>query len=168
MHCKHCNRAIFVAHICPYCKEYYCVEHQNPEKHGCLSAVIAYKPEKVEVKTPPFLGFKVNKNLFVTTLITVIFEDVLRQISRLRNPPFLEPNIYVAILSQWLTPYLASPLIIIGVCLILFATKKFSMQGDASNGYVKFLKLAVPALVYLAILITFVFSIWGWVNILSS
>lgn len=168
MHCKHCNKAVYVAYICPYCKEYYCAEHQNPEKHGCPSAVRLYKPEKVGVKLLPSLSMKINKTLFPTALITVILEDFLRQISRLRNSPFLEPNIYVAILSQWLTPYLASPLIVIGACLTLFVARKFSMQRDVGNGCVNALRSIVSLLVYLTILIIFAFSIWGWVNILAS
>jgi hypothetical protein len=159
---------VYVAYICPYCKEYYCIEHQSPEKHGCPSPERPYKPEKIRAKPLHPIGFKVNKGLFIVTLVTVIFEDVLRQISRLRNNPFLEPNIYVAILSQWLTPYLASPLIIIGVCLMLFVARKFSMVDEVSNEDVWLLRLAVPILVYLAILIVFVSSIWGWINILSS
>lgn len=155
-----------MTYICLYCQEYYCAEHRSREKHECQLAERPFKPQKVEVKLPSSLGFKFNKNLFAITLVTVIFEDVLRQLSRLGNSPFFEPNIYVVILSQWLTPYLASPIIVIGVCLILFAARRFSMRGDVSNEYVKFLRLTVPALVYLAVLIIFVFSVWGWISIL--
>lgn len=35
--CRYCGKRTYTADRCPYCGEYYCLEHRDPRTHGCPS-----------------------------------------------------------------------------------------------------------------------------------
>ena len=184
MQCKYCNEQSYITHICPYCKEYYCLEHRGPKAHNCPSYQQLYQtptnpqPQKFQQpatkmlkkpQTPSVSITNIQKNFFAATFTLVLLEEILRQISHIKNSAFLEPNIYVAIASQWLTPYLASPIILLITCLILFATKKLASKNqDTNNPYINLLKKAAPLGIYTTIAAIYIFSITNWLVILLT
>ena len=184
MQCKYCNKQSYVTHICPYCKEYYCLDHRESEVHKCSShQQICQTPAEPQPRrsqqiakkmlegprTLPVSITNLQRNLFAGTLTLVLLDEVLRQISHIRNSPFLEPNIYIAMTSQWLTPYLASPIILLATVSILFATRKLASKNQkASNPYVDRLKKAIPIEIYAIIAVICIFSITNWLFILLA
>ncbi|MCJ7423268.1 AN1-type zinc finger domain-containing protein [Candidatus Bathyarchaeota archaeon] len=170
MQCKHCNKQLYVAHICPYCKEYYCIGHRNPSVHACQSwqkpADRYPKPseekklQRIEPSRTSIAG--IQKNLFAVAFVLVVSEEILRLISYMRNSPLYEANMYVAIASLWLSPYLASPLIFLTACLVLFAARKITKNQDTGDLQTDMLKKAVPLGIYVIIAVIYFFSIVWW------
>jgi len=184
MQCKYCQKEVYVAHICPYCKEFYCMEHRDPKSHNCqvyqqmglgvgiptTPAQVKKPPAKEEVLesrlySPKILNFQ--KNLFTCTFTLVLIEEILRLISYLRYSPYIEPNIYVALLSQFITPYIASPIFFLTICTILFATKKLSERIKPKGEFSTLTAIAVPISVYVAIIIIYAYSIANWLLIIA-
>ena len=97
----------------------------------------------------------------------VLIEEILRLISYLRHSPYIEANIYVALLSQFVTPYIASPIFFLTICTILFATKKLSERIKTKNEFSTLVAIAVPISVYVAIIIIYVYSIAKWLLIIA-
>jgi len=184
MQCKYCQKEVYVAHICPYCKEFYCMEHRDPKSHNCqvyqqMGLGVGIPTTPTQVKKPPakeevlesrlyspkILNFQ--KNLFTCTFMLVLIEEILRLISYLRYSPYIEPNIYVALLSQFVTPYIASPIFFLTICTILFATKKLSERIKPKSEFSTLTAIAVPISVYVAIIIIYVYSIANWLLIIA-
>lgn len=179
MQCKYCAKQVYIAHICPYCQEYYCIEHREPITHQCKSQERHYlafeKPKTQKTKwlaaetneklQTPFTN--VHKFLFATAFVLVVFEQILRQTSYVINSILYEANIYVAIISVWLTPYVASIAIFIITCFVLFTARRIATKnGNASSQYISLLKKAIPLGVYATIAIIYLESIRGWLLIL--
>jgi hypothetical protein len=97
----------------------------------------------------------------------VLIEEILRIISYLRYSPFLEPNLYVAFLSQWISPYIASPVFFLITCFTLFLTKKLTERMLPKNEFTTLLRKVVPVGIYTAITIIYVYSIANWILILQ-
>lgn len=181
MQCKYCQKEVYIAHICPYCKEFYCMEHRAPKSHNCQvykqidiltlpTPAQAEKPLTREVIETRFYSTKVQnfqKNLFLCTFTLVLIEEILRLISYLRYSPYIEPNIYVALLSQIITPYIASPIFFLTICAILFTTKKLSEKAKPKNEFSALILKAAPISVYVAILIVYTYSIANWLLIIA-
>jgi len=117
------------------------------------------KPKKPQMPLTTIAN--IQKNFFAAAFMLVLLEEILRQISYMKYP-FYDANIYVAIASQWLTPYLASTIIFLTACLILFATRKFTKNQDSNNPYINLLKKAAPLGVYTTMAIIYIFSIKDW------
>lgn len=177
MHCKYCNRQVYVSQVCLRCQEYYCLEHREPITHNCSS----YKgPHQPTVKPQPITTKleepqkqllttgTVLKSLSPVTFLLVIFEEILRQISYAQNSPIFEPNVYVAMLSQWITPYVASSIVFLTVCALLFTAKKLASkpQDEGDNSHVRFLKKAIPFGLYAIVLAVYIPTIIQWLSIL--
>ena len=184
MQCKYCQKEVYVAYICPYCKEFYCMEHRDPKSHNCqvyhqmgLGIGVLTKPTQVKkppvkeevleswLYSPKILNFR--KNLFTFTFTLVLIEEILRLISYLRYSPYIEPNLYVALLSQFITPYIASPIFFLTICAILFVTKKLSERIKPEGEFSTLAAIAVPISVYVAIIIIYVYSIANWLLIIA-
>jgi uncharacterized paraquat-inducible protein A len=160
------------------------LDHRESETHKCPShrqicqTPAEPQPQRLQqlatkmLEEPQTLSVSITnlqRNLFAGTFTLVLLDEVLRQISHIRNSPFLEPNIYIAMASQWLTPYLASPIILLTTCFILFATKKLASKNQkASNPYINRLKKAMPVEIYAIIAVICVFSITNWLFILLT
>lgn len=178
MRCNYCHRQTYIAYICPYCKECYCLEHRNPKAHQCqayqqINPTIVAKPqkapvEKMIIQTRQHLTKIQNlqKNLFLGAFTLVVIEEVFRLIGYLRYSPYLEPNIYVAILSQIITPYVSSSIFFLTICTLLFATKKLSEKCQPKNEFTKFLSKAIPVGIYTTIVIIYACSIINWLLII--
>jgi hypothetical protein len=108
-----------------------------------------------------------QKNLFTLTFTLVLIEEVLRLISYLRYSPYIEPNMYIALLSQFITPYLASPIFFIIVCTILFVTKKLSEKSKPKSELSALVTIALPISIYIAITIIYAYSIANWLLIIA-
>jgi len=184
MQCKYCNKQSYITHICPYCKEYYCLDHREPKAHNCPPYQQLYQtpttpqPQKFQQpatkmlkrpQTPSVSITNIHKNFFAVTFALVLFEEILRQISYIKNPPFQDGNFYVRILYQWITPYIASVIIFLITCLILFATKKLASKNqDANNPYINLLKKAIALGIYTTIATIYIFSLREWFLILLT
>jgi hypothetical protein len=177
MQCKYCDRQVYVSQICPHCQDYYCIDHSEPIAHNCPSH---QQPQQPTVKLQPTTKLEepqkhllttgaVLKSLFPLTLLLVIFEEVLRQISYVEYSPLFEPNVYVAMLSQHVTPYIASSIILITVCTILFAANKLAskIQNNDRNSQVKLLKKAIPFGVYAIVIIVYIPAVLQWLLLLT-
>jgi len=185
MRCNYCRREVYIAHICPYCKEFYCIEHRDPRSHNCqvyqqigigASTIPAHAPkplakEYAELKLYSPRIISLQKNLFTLTFTLVLIEEVLRLISYLisylRYSPYIEPNMYIALLSQFITPYLASPIFFIIVCTILFVTKKLSEKSKPKSELSALVTIALPISIYIAITIIYAYSIANWLLIIA-
>jgi hypothetical protein len=108
-----------------------------------------------------------QRNLFTLTFTLVLIEEVLRLISYLRYSPYIEPNIYIALLSQFITPYLASPIFFIIVCTILFVTKKLSEKSKPKSEFSALVTIALPISIYIAITLIYAYSIANWLLIIA-
>jgi len=108
-----------------------------------------------------------QRNLFTLTFTLVLIEEVLRLISYLRYSPYIEPNIYIALLSQFITPYLASPIFFIMVCTILFVTKKLSEKSKPKSELSALVTIALPISIYIAITMIYAYSIANWLLIIA-
>jgi hypothetical protein len=179
MQCKYCNRQVYVSQICLHCQEYYCKKHSEPITHNCPSHREPQQPTtrpqlttaKLENPQKHLLTTgNVLKSLFITTFLLVISEEVLRQISYAQNSPLFEPNVYVVIMSRWVTPYIASSIVFLAVCAILFAARKLASkpQDDSDNPHVRFLKKAVPFGLYAIILAVYLPTIVQWLSLLIT
>jgi hypothetical protein len=172
MLCYYCKKETYITHICPYCKEYFCLDHRDPKIHNCttnqqMPNTPAKIPKlKLPEATPSTFMIKLSKNFFTFTFILVLLEEILRVMSYLRYSPYLEPNIYVVLLSQWITPYIASPIFFLTICFILFATKKLSQRAHPQNENSSILSKAVPIGIYATIAIIYAYAIANWILIL--
>jgi hypothetical protein len=177
MQCKYCDRQVYVSQICLYCQDYYCKEHSEPITHNCPShkqphqPTVKPQPTAAELEEPQkhFLSTRnISKSLFTATFLLVIFEEVLRQVSYAQNSPLFEPNAYVTMMSQWITPYIASSIVFLTVCAVLFAVKKLASkpQGDSDNSHVKFLKKAIPFGLYAIIIAVYLPTTIQWLSLL--
>ncbi len=129
MKCKYCSRECHVAHICPYCQECFCISHRNPTDHNCGAGHIFIKDENVS-KTKLEI---IREKMFAPIFIMLIVDQTMRWISYTRHSPYLEPNIYVLMLSQWINPYAASALIFMSACLTMLTVNKLTAKNSPSN-----------------------------------
>jgi len=162
LNCKHCNKPVYVARICPYCKENYCIEHYEPTKHFCMSRVKLH--QKANTLTEKLFSrmHTLQRTFFFTAFLMVVFEDVLRKIGWLKFASCFELNLYVAILSQFFSPCAASFVAVLAACLTLLATRKFSKVRNSDNNFIRFLKFSFSLGVYTTILAAFAFSVSKW------
>ena len=179
MQCRYCNTQVYTSHICPHCKEYYCVEHSEPITHNCPSykespqPTAKQRPTTMKLEEPqksPSARRNILKKFFATTFLLVILEEVLRQISYIKNSPFFEPNVYVSMISQWMTPYIASSIVFLTVCAILLAVNKFASktQNKGYNSQAELLKKVIPFGMYAIILAAYIPTTIQWLLILTT
>jgi hypothetical protein len=179
MQCRYCNAQVYVSHICVHCKEYYCLEHSEPTTHDCPSYKEQRQPAtkqrlattRLEELHESHTGKRsVLKKLFTGTFLLVILEETLRQISYIKNSPFFEPNVYVSMISQRITPYVASSIVFLTVCGILLTVNKFisKTQDQNDNSQTKLLKKAIPIGVYAIILTAYIPTTIQWLIILTT
>ena len=166
-----------MSQICLHCQEYYCKEHSEPIAHNCPSHKELHQPTakpqlptaRLEEPQEQLLTTgNLLKSLFITSFLLVISEEVLRQISYAQNSPLFEPNIYVALMSRWITPYIASSIVFLAVCAMLFAARKLGSkpQNDSDNSYARFLKKAIPIGLYVIIIAVYLPTIVQWLSLL--
>ena len=166
MQCKTCGKKLQIAHLCPYCHQYYCKEHYKPQKHNCQN-----NPQKETIKNQQTESklTKITKNFFPPLLTLVIIDEILRQISYTKNTPYLEPNIYILITSQWINPYIASSIIFLATCLTLFTLNKLSSKWNKNPEQNKnFIKKIIPIGIYTTIATIYIPSIIQWIIITST
>lgn len=173
MQCKYCNKKLYVAHVCPYCKEYYCPEHREPNKHNCPlyhPAPIAFQSQKstkkIEKKETKLTN--IQKKFFATIFLIVVLDEILRQISYIKYSPYLETNIYAAIIAQWITPYIGSTIIFLITCTILFATNRFTSKTQNINSQNSLLKTTIPFGIYTIIATIYIPTIIQWLILIST
>jgi hypothetical protein len=179
MQCRYCNTQVYISHICVHCQEYYCLEHSKPANHDCPSykepgqPAAKQRPITTRLEEPqksPSAKRSLLKKLFTATFLLVVLEETLRQISYLKNSPFFEPNVYVSMLSQRITPYIASSIVFLAVCGILLAVNKFASrtQNMDSNSQTKLLKKLMPIGIYAIILAVYIPTTVQWLIILTT
>jgi hypothetical protein len=158
--CSYCSRPINVGHICPYCKEYHCKEHNQPASHRCTSNVQANLPSindhctpKTRVRSQTALtGIEsIQSRFFLTVFTLVIVEEILRLVSYAFRSPYLESNVYVALTSLQVTPYFSSSILFLLVCLILLATRKLAGGQNTKKDYASLLKKTLLFGMYISI-----------------
>lgn len=172
MRCSFCGRELYTAYICPYCKEHFCIDHRNPKNHNCtiyqelnpMSRQPKTLKEMPEKANPSFVSLR--KTLFTSAFTLVLIEEILRLVSYLKYSPYLEPNIYITILSQWTSPYISSPIFFLLICAILFATEKLAGKQPKSE-LKSLLSKAIPLTVYITISIMYIYYIANWIFIIS-
>jgi hypothetical protein len=120
--------------------------------------------EKPEM--PPVTIEGIKGKLFVAALTLLFAEETLRLVSYSRNSPNLELNMYVAVASMWLTPYIASSIIFLSAFLIILATRKTLDTRGASNQRANLIQKAIPIGIYATIAIINITSIAGWIFVL--
>ena len=172
MQCHYCNKEAYVTYICPYCKECFCLEHKDPTAHNCPAyqqiRPPPQKPKPQKIEKPSASKTKLPKILFTFTFTLVLIDEILRVISYLKYSPLLpEANIYVVMLSQFITPYIASPTLFLTTCLILFLTKKLSEKTQSQNETISLIAKAAPIGIYTAIAIIYLYSIYNWIFVLA-
>lgn len=162
MQCSYCNKPIYVGHVCPYCKEYHCIEHQKPADHDCQTTKQAGLPpvngdytSKTPLKPHTVLNGigSIQSKLFHLVFTIVITEEVLRLISYSFRSPYIESNMYVMALSMLITPYVSSSILFLLTCLVLLATQRFTRNQDAGHDYKNLLKETVALGVFVTIAI---------------
>ena len=173
MQCKYCNKQLYVAHICSYCKEYYCPEHHEPDRHNCpshhptpvafQSQESAEKIEKTETRVT-----SIQKKFFVAIFLIVVLDEILRQISYTKYSPYLEPNIYAAIIAQWITPYIGSTIIFLITCTMLLATNRFASKTQNTNSQSSLLKTAIPFGTYMILATIYIPTITQWLILILT
>jgi hypothetical protein len=143
-----------------------CPSHKEPHQPTTKPHSTIAKPE--EPQKHLLTTANLSKSLFPATFLLVIFEEILRQISYAKNSPLFEPNAYVALLSQRISPYIASSIVFLTVCAILFIAKKLASkpQYDDENPRVRFLKKAVPVGIYAIIIAAYLPTIIQWLSLL--
>jgi hypothetical protein len=155
------------------------LEHGKPAAHDCPSykeprqPATQQRPTATRLEEPqksPSSKRSVLKKLFTATFLMVILEETLRQISYLKNSSFFEPNVYVSIISQRITPYIASSIVFLTVCGILLAVNKFvsKTQNQDSNSQTKLLKKLMPIGIYAIILAVYIPTTIQWLIILTT
>lgn len=179
MECRYCKVQVYISHICPLCKEYYCREHREPIKHSCSSYMKPCQPSakkqlttvKLEEPHTSLLTMgNIQQKCFAATFVLVVVEEVLRQIGYAKYSPLFEPNVYVWMISQWVTPYVGSSIVFLTVCAILFATNKYAskMQNEDKNSQVRLLKRVSLLGIYAIIIAVYVPTIIQWLSILLT
>ena len=51
MKCNRCNNETYMPFRCPYCEQYFCVEHRLPENHMCSEYWRVKKPKELPTRT---------------------------------------------------------------------------------------------------------------------
>ncbi len=168
MQCNYCSRSIYIAHVCPYCKEYHCQKHQEPADHGCSSSKQTDLPpidhdytSKAPTKPRATLSRtgSIQNRFFHLVFTLVIVEEVLRLISYSYRSPYVESNTYVMAVSMLVTPYASSSILFLLTCLILLATRRLARGQNAKIEYRNLLKEIVPLGVFTTIAIIALVSI---------
>ncbi|MBS7620640.1 AN1-type zinc finger domain-containing protein [Candidatus Bathyarchaeota archaeon] len=172
MQCNYCHKEVYVTHICPYCKEYFCMEHRSPQIHNC-KIYRELKPTLIppKEKTPTHIAKqlpikKFQKSLFTSAFTLVLIEEILRLIGYLKYSPYLEPNFYIVLISQWITPYISSTMFFLLICIILFTTKKLSEKQHESE-IKSLLSGAISISVYFTIIILYIYYMANWILIIA-
>ena len=128
--------------------------------------------ETARATSYPAVFESVSRRLFAVSFILVLVEEVLRLVSYVENPPFLaylDGNLYVRVLNESIDPYVASLIVFVLMCSILFMTAKLaSMNQSASNSHFSVLRHAIPFGVYVAVSLTYIVSMINWFFILRS
>lgn len=177
MQCSYCKEAVYIAHICPYCKGYHCTEHHQPADHACPSHKQAnfppvkpnYSPEVSGKPQATSVSIKnIQNKFFLLTFTLVMIEEILRLISYSMHSPYLESNIYVAVASLQVNPYFSSSIMFLLACLVLLATHRVAKNQDTRNEYANLLKKTAPFGIYVVIVITTLVSIANRTLILLS
>jgi hypothetical protein len=168
MQCSYCSKPVYVAHICPYCKEYHCTEHHESANHSCPSNMQTSLPSVNHdyiSKTPvrpqiALTGMKsIQSKFFLLVFTLVIVEEILRLISYSFHSPYLESNIYVALASLHANPYFSSSIMFLLVCFMLLATRRLARTQSTKKEYAGLLKKTLPFGMYASIAITTLVSI---------
>jgi hypothetical protein len=155
------------------------LEHSEPITHNCPSykkpsrPTAKQQPTTIKLEGPqksPLPMVNLPKKFFTATFLLVILEEVLRQISYIKNSPFFEPNFYVSMISQWITPYIASSIVFLTVCAILLAVNRFASktQDEDNNSQTKLLKKVIPFGIYAIILVAYIPTTIQWLSILLT
>lgn len=181
MQCKYCSAQTYVSHLCPCCKGHYCNDHKERNTHNCPSNELLNNPTSTYLESKqlaPLRGTRlrirsinvgiVQKELFFTAFALLLAEEALRLTSYVRNSPSMELNIYVAIASTWLTPYVASSVIFLSACLLLLVTKKKLQTKKSDSAQKDLLKRATSIGIYGTVAIMSISSLAGWVFVLLT
>lgn len=122
--------------------------------------------------TYPTVFDSARKKFFAAAFALVLVEEILRLASYTASPPFsvyLDGNIYVKVLYETVTPYLASMIVFVLVCTLLFVTAKLASDSPStSNIQVSLVKGAIPIGIFTVISATYILSIMNWILILTS
>jgi hypothetical protein len=204
MQCEYCGKQVYVTHICPHCKEHYCLEHRDPKAHHCSS----YQTLQASNPTPKLVHAKVlkpqrpperapepreifhkpptqlkksttqftildnaKKKMFIASFILVLMEEILRLVGYLKNPPFfafLDGNVYVKALYQFITPYYASLIVFTLICLTLFVTTKLTSKNEDASPHTNLMKRTISLFIFTIISIIYIVSITNWLFMLAS
>ena len=113
-----------------------------------------------------------RKRFFAAAFIFVLAEEALRLASYATHTPFsayLDGNIYVKFLYQTVDPYVASLIVFVLVCALLFLTTKLASDSHgSSNLEISLVKGAVPIGIFTVVSAIYIFSIANWIVILTS
>lgn len=112
-----------------------------------------------------------RKKFFAAAFALVVAEEILRLVSYATSPPFsayLDGNMYVKILYQAVTPYMASLIVFVLVCLLLFTTTRLASYSQSTNNLrVSLIKGAIPIAIFTVVSATYILSIINWIRILT-
>jgi len=121
--------------------------------------------------TYPTVFDRPRKKFFAAAFTLVLMEEILRLVSYATRPPFsayFDGNICVKILNQTVTPYVASMIVFVLVCMLLFVTTKLASSSQRTgNLQVSLFKGAIPIGIFTVISATYIFSIINWILILT-
>ena len=135
------------------------------------------RPPTIQEETARAMAFpaffdSASRKLFAVSFILVVVEEVLRLVSYVQNPPFLaylDANLYVRILNESIAPHVASLIVFVLICAVLFVTARLARTDEniGQSGF-SLLKRAIPFGVYVAVSVTYIVWIWNWFFILKS
>ena len=121
--------------------------------------------------TYPTVFDRARRKFFAAAFALVLAEEILRLVSYATRPPFsayLDGNICVKILYQTVTPYVASMIVFVLVCMLLFVTTKLASSSQRTGSLqVSLLKGAIPIGIFTVISATYVFYMINWILILT-
>jgi hypothetical protein len=150
---------------------------QTDQQRPKTTPAESFKPSPLVDKFPKTLAYPTvfdgaRKKFFAAAFLLVLMEEILRLVSYATSPPFsayLDGNIYVKILYQTVTPYAASMIVFVLVCMLLFVTAKLASSSQSTgNLQVNLLKGAIPIGIFTIISATYILSIVNWILVLTS
>ena len=148
-------------------------EQQLPKRAAAepfnSSSLVDEFPKKT--LTCPTVFDRPRKKFFAAAFTLVLAEEILRLVSYATRPPFsayFDGNICVKILNQTVTPYVASMIVFVLVCMLLFVTTKLASSSQRTgNLQIRLFKGAIPIGIFTVISTTYIFSIINWILILT-
>ncbi len=148
------------------------VPREDPSKSPYAETVKSPPITKETARAIAFPTFfdGVSKKIFAFSFILVVVEEIMRLVSYVQNPPFLaylEGNLFVRLLNDSMAPHVASLIVYVLMCSILFLTARLaSLNKNSVDPGFSVIKRAIPLVVYVTVSLLYIVWIVNWFFIL--